>query len=346
LVANYNNVIPRLDRGIQKTLDYPVNPDNSNCSKVSRFARKIAGKAVRSSVCCNQQGMALVITLLVLVLLTAMVVEFSYGVYTGTNNLYNWRDSQRLSLMAKSGVNVSTSFLNNVLSSGTAKPTQSFIEMPVENPFEDFQGTITVRIEDENAKFNINMVVNKDKNSLNDDAYNSFIQLLKILSQDEKIADRIVDWIDKNTETSSGLSDSEVNAKNAPLSSVNELLLIPGISKENYDTLLPYITVYGDGLININSAEKIVLRSLSKDINEEIAQRVVDYRNMKPFDRIDDLQNISGISLQVYGPISTRISTEGKSFSLCSVAASGGVKRIIDTVWKRDGNTIEYWKEY
>ena len=52
----------------------------------------------------NQQGVALVVVLLALVLLTAMVVEFSYGVYTGTNDLYNWRDSQRLSVMAKSGV--------------------------------------------------------------------------------------------------------------------------------------------------------------------------------------------------------------------------------------------------
>ena len=51
----------------------------------------------------NQQGVALVVVLLALVLLTAMVVEFSYGVYTGTNDLYNWRDSQRLSVMAKSG---------------------------------------------------------------------------------------------------------------------------------------------------------------------------------------------------------------------------------------------------
>jgi hypothetical protein len=39
----------------------------------------------------NQKGMALVVTLLALVLITAMVVEFSYGVYTGTQNLYNWR---------------------------------------------------------------------------------------------------------------------------------------------------------------------------------------------------------------------------------------------------------------
>jgi general secretion pathway protein K len=46
--------------------------------------------------CLNQSGIALVVTLLAVAIITAMVVEFSYGVYTGTNNLYNWRDSQRL----------------------------------------------------------------------------------------------------------------------------------------------------------------------------------------------------------------------------------------------------------
>jgi len=290
--------------------------------------------------------MALVITLLVLALLTAMVVEFSYGVYTGTNNLYNWRDAQRLSLMAKSGVNVSTRFLAGVLNESTSKPTRNFVEMPVENPFEDFQGAITVRIEDENAKFNINTIVNEDKNTLNTEAYDSFLRLLTILSLDEKIADKVVDWIDKNTETRSGLADSEVEVKNAPLSSVDELLSIHGINQEDYNKLLPYVTVYGGGLININSAEKVVLRSLSKEINEEIAQGIVDYRNIKPFDYISDLQNVSGISLEVYGPISTRIDVQSKHFSIRSAASSGGVKRIIETEWNSKGNTIEYWKEY
>ena len=61
----------------------------------------------------NQNGIALIVTLLALALITAMVVEFAYGVYTGTNNLYNWRDSQRLSIMARSGVNVSAKYLSD-----------------------------------------------------------------------------------------------------------------------------------------------------------------------------------------------------------------------------------------
>jgi len=294
----------------------------------------------------DQQGVALVVVLLALVLLTAMVVEFSYGVYTGTNDLYNWRDAQRLSVMARSGINVSARFLSNLLKDPTFKFTEP-VEMPVENPFEDFKGNIAIRVEDENGKFNLNSIVPGNQNILEDDPgspYNRFKRLLTVLLLDVKIVDRIVDWIDINGEAR--LSDSEAGAKNALLNSVDELLLIHGISKEDYDKLLPYITVYGSGEININSASKPVLRCLSSDISDELAQRVIDYRNSMPFKVKDDLQKVNEFSSKVYNPISNMITSESSTFSIKSTASSGGVKRVIETVLDTTTNTVQYWKEY
>ncbi|MBI4688679.1 MAG: hypothetical protein HY754_00165, partial [Nitrospirae bacterium] len=59
----------------------------------------------------SRKGMALVLTLMVLVLITAMVTEFAYGVYNGTNSLYNWYDSQRLSVLANSGMDIAGEFI-------------------------------------------------------------------------------------------------------------------------------------------------------------------------------------------------------------------------------------------
>ena len=292
----------------------------------------------------NQKGIALVVTLLALVIITAMVVEFSYGVYTSTNNLYNWRDSQCLSLMARSGVNVSARFLSDILKRYTYSYPGS-IELPVENPFEDFKGMILVNVQDESSKFNINSIVSPN-GLLNEDAYNSFKRLLKILSIDEKIADSVADWIDPDSEAR--ISDSEVGAKNSGLLTVDELMLIKGISRKDYDTLLPYITVYGDGLININGAEKPVLMCLSNDITDDIAQRVIDYRKITPFEEISQLQRVAGFNLTLYGPISSRITVKGKVFYLKSSAVSGGLKRIIETVLDTSSlpTVIKYWKEY
>lgn len=297
----------------------------------------------------NQKGIALVITLLALVLITAMVVEFSYGVYTGTNDLYNWRDSQRLSIMAKSGVNVSARSLINMLSRNNYS-YPGFIELPVENPFEDFEGMILVRIEDETSKFNINSIVPENQivnESDETSPYNSFKRLLKVLSLDERIADRVADWIDADKE--SRISGSEVGAKNSALHSVDELLLIKGINRKDYDRLLPYVTVYGDRnapQININGAEKPVLMSLSEAITEELAQRVIDYRKNSPFEETEHLQRVSGFTSTVYNPISSMITKKGIYFSIRSTASSGSVKRIIEMVMDTTKGKIEYWKEY
>ena len=297
----------------------------------------------------NQGGLALVVTLLAVVLITSMVVEFSYGVYTGTNNLYNWRDSQRLSTMAKSGVNVSARFLSDWLAGKTFSYPGS-MDVPIENPSEDFSGAIIVRIEDESSKFNINSIVPEnqivDKND-DQNPYNMFRRLLAALSLDEKIADRVVDWIDRDSEPI--LADSEIGAKNAPFDSVDELLLVNGISKKDYDTLLPYITVYtnpGVSEININGAKEPVLRSLSKDITEEDAKRIIKYRESSPFQSKDDLTRVSGVTDSKWLSVRDKITAKGKVFSIKSVASSGGVKRVIETVFNTGNAKIEYWKEY
>jgi general secretion pathway protein K len=297
----------------------------------------------------NQNGIALVVTLLALAIITAMVVEFSYAVYTGTNNLYNWRDSQRLSVMAKSGINVSVRVLSDWLSGKTFSYPGS-MDFPVENPFEDFSGTIIVRIEDENSKFNINSIVPENQNVAEDDdqsPYNMFKRLLAALSLDKKIADRVADWIDRDSE--SRPTGSETGAKNLPLSSVDELLSVNGISRKDYDTLSPYITVYGNRdapEININGAAEPVLMSLSKDMTREDARRIIQYRESSPFEDKSDLTGVSGFRGSKGQSLMNKITVMGKDFSIKSVAASGGVKRIIETVFDRSTGMIEYWKEY
>ena len=293
----------------------------------------------------NQQGIALIVTLLALVLITAMVIEFSYGVYTGTNNLYNWRDSQRLSVMARSGVNVSARYLSDALKGRTYSYPGS-MEFPVENPVEDFPGSITVRIEDETSKFYLNAIVNP-RGEKNEVAYGLLVKLLKNLSLDEDIAGRILDWIDRDS--AGELGDSETGAKNAAIRSVDELLLIHGISREDYDTLLPYVTVYGAAdnslRININGAEKPVLMCLSDDITDELAQRVIDYRKGNPFQFAGDLGQVHGFERDVGIPAGI-LTVKGRDFSIKSTASSDGVKRIIETVVDVEHDSIQYWKEY
>jgi len=290
----------------------------------------------------DEKGIALVVTLLALVLITAMVVEFAYSVYTGTNDLYNWRDSQRLSLMAKSGVNLAARGLPDIAS--TKMYSAGPLEYPVENPFEDFNGSVTVRIEDESAKFNLNSLVNAQgiKNTV---SFNCFVRLLKVLSLDKGIADKVRNWILKKWET--GTSGAVANSASSRLLSTDELLSIDGISRKDYDTLLPYVTVYGPPdnslRVDINGAEKPVLRSLSDLITDELAQRVINYRRDNPFARSDVFFGLVGLNIGIPSGV---VIAEGTIFTIRASASSGGVKRIIETVLDTERSQVRYWKEY
>jgi len=292
----------------------------------------------------DSRGVALVLTLVVLAIITAMVVEFAYGVYTGTNALMNWKAMQKLSLAAESTVKITSRLIDENRSRNYTYPGS--VVLSYEKPVEDFNGTIIIRIEDENARFNLNKLVSQN-GMIDEWRYKSFVRLIAALGLQPQIADRIVDWIDPDNEPR--LSDSESMAKNGYLDSVDELLVIPGIDRTIYDKLVPYVTIYGnsDSQININGAEVPVLMSLSDSISRETAERIVKYRQNAPFEAKENLRNVTGISNLVYTPIVQYITVKGTAFRILLTTEESGIRRIIDTVLdiSGSGTVVKYWKE-
>jgi type II secretory pathway component PulK len=300
----------------------------------------------------SEEGMVLVLTLAILVLLTAMVTEFSYDVYTATSALYNWRDSQRLSFVARSGMSLAAKTLSDIPATELYR-FPGRLDIPLEKVIEGFEGSLVIEVEDENAKFNLNSLVSP--NGLKTAAtYDAVKRLLRYLGLDEIIADRVVDWIDPDSVPSQGSLDSEVDAKNNYMDSTDELLAIRGIDLKTYEKLLPYVTVYGkEGslLININTATVPVIMSLSSDISRELAERVVEYRKINPFRNKGDLQYVPGFGTlynSISGMITTGSSTDSSlNYRIRSVAEENKIKRVIESVVEKTGPTVKvkYWCE-
>ena len=106
----------------------------------------------------NPDGLALVLTLMVLALICAMVVEFSYGIYVQTAALHNWQISQRLSLLARSGVKLAS----KTATERAAKYPYTYpglLEISPPKLFEDYSADLSLRLEDENSKFNVKSLV-------------------------------------------------------------------------------------------------------------------------------------------------------------------------------------------
>ncbi|OGX39679.1 MAG: hypothetical protein A3C53_05515, partial [Omnitrophica WOR_2 bacterium RIFCSPHIGHO2_02_FULL_68_15] len=98
----------------------------------------------------------------------------------------------------------------------------------------------------------------------------------------EEIAAAIVDWRDvDDTVSADGAEDDSYEALSPPyacsntdLTSVEELLLIRGVTSELYTALRPYVTVRG-ATVNLNTAPALVLQAVG--LSASAAEKVAAY---------------------------------------------------------------------
>lgn len=300
----------------------------------------MAGIRDRFSACnlsLNQKGSALIITLLIVTILVALTVEFAYDVYIDTSALSNWSNAQKASLIAKSGQTLSARYLTEI--KNYSYTNIRAIELPVEKDFGP-GAELMIRIEEENSKFNINSIIYPN-GMTNEEALSSLKKLFKHLNINPDLPLIIADWIDPDNEPR--LADSEDTVKNNFLWCVDELKSIGSVDKEIFNAISPFITVHGNGQVNINTAELPVLVSLSPDMTEDLAKRIIDYRESTPFDNKSHIVRVSG--LEAIGiKILSRITVKGSSFKVVSLAKTNEIQRIIESVMDTSMK-IKFWRE-
>lgn len=99
-----------------------------------------------------------------------------------------------------------------------------------------------------------------------------------------KMAEAIIDWRQSGDSELKGFFSDDYYAnlqfpypkKSEPFEMIAELLLVKGIDREMFDVLVNYLTVYGDGLVNINTVSKPVLMALGLD--DAIADKLLKVR--------------------------------------------------------------------
>jgi type II secretory pathway component PulK len=88
-----------------------------------------------------------------------------------------------------------------------------------------------------------------------------------------KIADAIFDWRQRGESELKGFYSEDYYAnlkfpyskKSEPFELPDELMLVKGIDRPMFDVLASYLTVYGDGHVNINTASRPVLLAIGLD---------------------------------------------------------------------------------
>lgn len=288
----------------------------------------------------DNKGVALIVVIMALAVITAFVVEFTYSVYVDMNFLQNWREGRKLATLATSGAALASGFIAENISRQDYTYPGSIV-LPAQDPFDDGTG-LSISVTDEDGKFNINSITYQ-KGTVDENRYEGFRRLLEHLQIDLSVADRVADWLDEDSVPM--LIGSEDGVRNGHMVATDELLLIPGIDRKIYDKLEPYVTVFGSTQININAAEPPVLLTLSDEIDIGMAKRVVGYREISPFENVGQLQKVAGFE-NLVTKLTGKYSVKGTAFSIKTVASTqDGLMRNVTCVVDSSG-LVKYWEEF
>ncbi|MBI5050378.1 MAG: type II secretion system minor pseudopilin GspK [Nitrospirae bacterium] len=286
----------------------------------------------------GQNGTALIITLLLVTVLMSLAVEFAYEVYIEAAALSNWQNAQKASLLSRSGQTLSLNYIKDF--KNQPYTYQKGIDVPVEKTFDE-NGSLTIKVIDENSKFNINSIIYPN-GLTNEKALSSLQKLLEYLNIHPSLAMFIADWIDPDSEPRA--QDSEYKAKNSYLWSIEELKFIPMLRENKvFETIKPFITVYGNGFININTAELPVLASLHKDMTKTLAEKIIDYRESFPFEDKTHIVRVSGLE-DIGIQMQDTITTKSSDFRVITTATVNEIIRVVESVLNTS-LSVQYWRE-
>lgn len=299
------------------------------------------------------------ITIMIVSLLVVITVEFGKNMRREIVESTNLKDTKLLDTIARSGINMAV-----VLLAQDSKDNSydSYHDIWAQATLQDFssmfeEGHLKLAVSDLSGRLQVNSLVSSQGAGQGVNAATAEMtrEILKRLllsgnfgNMDETqamgIIDSLVDWIDRDDrESPFGAEDSyyrslkqPYDCKNGPVSFIEELLLIKGITRDifygtkDHIGLVQFLTVYGnDGKININTADPLLLAVLDKQMTPELADAMVDFRKQQ--ENQDKLSNYTWYK-QIYnwpGDVSLNqsiVTTKSQYFKVIAIGERGSFK--------------------
>jgi general secretion pathway protein K len=302
----------------------------------------------------NRRGVALLITLSVTTLLVVMTLEYNRRARYAVISASAARNDLTMTEMATAGVHVAMAILaKDKTQNDTDTPLDDWAnpekvaEVLREFPFE--AGEVALLITDELGKIQVNALVNyPDSRQFNETQrtlWERFLQYyadrkelkleLKDDSDPQAIINSLKDWLDSGDDDAiTGLSGAETSyyqdkeppypSRNGPLTDLDELLLVKGITPELYygtaqvPGIARYLTVHGmapgegtgfsfPGRINLTTAELPVLFAMLPAENRDLVEAIDELRrdiaagkqtvDLKSPNWLNQLPGLGGIKL-------------------------------------------------
>ncbi|HMP90000.1 MAG TPA: type II secretion system protein GspK [Kiritimatiellia bacterium] len=330
----------------------------------------------------QREGAALVVSVWVILILSLIISSMAFDMQVEANVAGFQRKRVKAQYLARAGMEWATAAL-------TRQVTESQDEELVLSPGQDEQlvvasinlsrgvgvsgiekdlgeGKFIVDILPEESRRNVNLLTEDDWKEILDQAGVENTRWPELI-------DCFMDWIDDNDNHRLHGAESDdpfyknrgYEVKNAPLDTVDELLLIKGFdesllfggpSPENenviYSGIAGWLTTWGDGKVNVNTASREVLLTLP-DIEDYVIDAILEYRtgldglpNTKDdgFRDIQEVMSKTGLAQDLANLITT---TERKFLRVVSIGEVDGVRNGIWAVLQAGDRGVipVYWRE-
>ncbi len=210
-------------------------------------------------------------------------------------------------------------------------------------------GVIEGRVEDMQGRFNLNNLVTSE-GAVNPEGLREFQNLLSALELEPKWAGMLADWLDVDTQPNfpDGAEDNvyisqapPYRAANGPITSVSELLALPGFDLERYERLRPYVAALPIGTkINVCTAPGVVIDALS-DGTQEFGvdpEGLARQREERCFPTADDLRAAFGE--ETYQRIASHVDEASSYFRVTAVVSIGATEMSLYSLLHRDSSGL------
>ena len=260
------------------------------------------GAAGKRSVIADEKGVALLLTITIVSLLVGITMMFHRESWRNYHMADSYKTNGYLRSIAESGINIGMELLSRKRGGNPADSlldSWATLEKEMLAPLFD-TGELELVVKDLSGRLQINSLVKtgnaagkNGESSITEDLKKILYQLL--LSEESlltgesgarDIVDALVDWIDSDDiESDYGVEssyyrtlDPPYECRNGPVQSIEELLFVRGMTPRilfgdgRKRGLADFITVCGgDGRININTMDPLLLQGMSLLIDSRLA---------------------------------------------------------------------------
>ncbi|MCM8779344.1 MAG: general secretion pathway protein GspK [Candidatus Omnitrophica bacterium] len=210
-----------------------------------------------------------------------------------------------------------------------------------------------------NLDININITIGNQKIDITaSEILKTLLHNLNIPVLNPEIISAIIDWRDGDNKIGLSNEPEPDNYRNGKFRVLEELLILKDMDKEKFAVLQKYLTVYGSGKINVNTAERKVLLAVVNSVldflkryisnisldSHSLVDQIITQREVSPFKNIEELLPFFGgipISSQMLNAL---LEVRSTAFQTNIEVNMGKVKKTVKAIFNTE-KKILYWNE-